>query len=730
MVTLIQSKTRGNPGMLPLSAALLALVAGGTLAIARQNAPTQPPADPAALQGAFGAQPGQAQPDAEQPELRDPMDLSSTPGNGQVVRVDPNNLVDLHVNDEDLRTVLQMLSIQSQKNIVASRNVSAKVTADLYGVTFYEALDAILHINGYGYEERGNFIFVRTLEELEAIEKANRQRVSKVVKLNYLNAVDAADFVKELLSEEGSIKTNGKSGSFPSPNTPIGADEFAAVATMVIVDYPENVAEIEKLLTELDTRPSQVLVEATILQAELTEENAFGVDFALIGDLEFNDFVGWGGPTRAVDAIIGNRTTPAGTTPLPSPDNLRRGVVSSPGNTQGKGTLKVGITGSELAVFLKLLDEVTDSTILSNPKILTLNRMPGRVLVGTKVGYLSTTSNDTTTTQTVEFLDTGTQLSFRPFVSNDGFIRMELKPQVSEAVIREVSNTTGAVVTIPDEITNELTTNVMVRDGQTVVLGGLFRESNETARRQVPFLGDIPILGAAFRGHDNDYRRREIIFLITPSVVSDQVLAAQGEEGEKSVTRARAGLREGLLPFSRERMTSQRLIEAERLAAEGQNELAIKKLRDSLRLSKNQAEARALLETLGDNGTDWPTRSILEQVVDEKAGAARSQRGTANSPSLNKAMGAAAALDAADPRKPESVKLVVEAVRLEEQKRQARAAHPGPYFTELSAPGGNTNPPVGPFFSNAPSWNAAANASAGAQPQPNPVTNAGQGENK
>jgi type IV pilus secretin PilQ/predicted competence protein len=717
MVTQNQSKKRGNPGALPLTAALLAVVAGGTLAVAQQNTPPQaPPAG--AVEGAFwGPAQNQAGPGDEQPELRDPMDLSATPGNGQVVRVDPNNLVDLHVNDEDLRTVLQMLSIQSQKNIVASRNVSAKVTADLYGVTFYEALDAILHINGYGYEERGNFIFVRTIEELEAIEKANRQRVSKVVKLNYLNAVDAADFVKELLSEEGSIKTNGKSGSFPSPNNPIGADEFAAVATMVIVDYPENVAEIEKLLTELDTRPSQVLVEATILQADLTEENAFGVDFALIGDLEFNDFVGWGGPTRAVDAIIGNRTTPTGTTPLPTPDNLRRGVVSSPGNTAGKGTLKVGVTGSELAVFLKLLDEVTDSTIMSNPKILTLNRMPGRVLVGTKVGYLSTTSNDTTTTQTVEFLDTGTQLAFRPFVSNDGFIRMELKPQVSEAVIREVSNTTGAVVTIPDEVTNELTTNVMVRDGQTVVLGGLFRESNETARRQVPFLGDIPILGAAFRGHDTDYKRREIIFLITPSVVSDQVLAAQGEEGEKSVARARAGLREGLLPFSRERMTSQRLMQAERLAAEGQNELAIKKLRDSLRLSKNQPEARALLESLGDSGRDWPARSMLEQVVNEKNTSPRALKSVAPA-SLSTGMGvSAAAIDASDPRKPESVKLIVEAVRFEEQRRQARAAHPGPYFTELTGPAGQ---PSGPFFKSAPSWKSGAPSAEPFQPWSEP----------
>ncbi|MBM4107727.1 MAG: hypothetical protein FJ255_02770 [Phycisphaerae bacterium] len=612
MLTKNKAHAGGRPvHRVSVPASILAALAGTTIAFGQT-----PPAPVS-----FGTPPADAPPAG----VRDPMELGGVPGNGQVVRVDPNNLVDLHVNDEDLRTVLQMLSIQSQRNIVASKNVSAKVTADLYGVTFYEALDAILHINGYGYEERGNFIFVRTLEELEAIEKAARQRVSKVITLNYLNAVDAAEFVKEMLSAEGSIKTNGKTASFPNPGAPIGADEFAAVSTMVVADYPENVAEVEKLLGELDTRPSQVLVEATILQADVGEENAFGVDFALIGDLNFNDFVGWGGPLRGSDALIANRSTPGGATALPRGDAART-VVSSPGNTAGKSTLKVGVVGSELAVFLKLLDEVTDSTILSNPKVLTLNRMPGRVLVGKKVGYLSTTSNDTTTTQTVQFLDTGTQLSFRPFVSNDGFIRLELKPQVSEAIIREVSDATGAVVTIPDEITNELTTNVMVRDGQTVVLGGLFRESNETSRRQVPILGDIPILGAAFRGHDTEYRRTEIIFLITPSVVSDSKLAVTGAEGTRSVERAQAGLRSGLLPFSRERMTGQRLVEAERLAAEGNTEAAVKKLRDSLRLSKNQPDARALLEQIGGSDKTWPSRSMLDHIIEAESNAKAQSR--------------------------------------------------------------------------------------------------------
>src|SRR5262249_23721859 len=174
-----------------------------------------------------------------------------------------------------------------------------------------------------------------------------------------------------------------------------------------------------------------------------------------------------------------------------------------------------------ISILVRMLDEVTDRVIVSPPRILALNRQPSRVLVGRRVGYLNTTSTETSTTQTVEFLDTGTQLYVRPFVAKDKSIRMELKPQVSEAIIRDSKTASGSAVSIPDEVTPEVVTNVIVRDGQTVVLGGLFRESTTFTKQQVPFLGDIPIIGAAFRGHDDNTQRSEIIFMITPTIVND-----------------------------------------------------------------------------------------------------------------------------------------------------------------------------------------------------------------
>ncbi len=545
-------------------------------------------------------------------------------GRAMTVRVDDNMLVDLHVQDEDLGNVLEMLSIQSQRNIIATKDVSARVTANFYGVTFYQALDAILHANGFGYIEKDSFIFVYTAEQIEQILKSQRQRISKIIRLNYLNAIDAAEFVKPNLSEGGTIKTPGKTAAFPGKSdVPTGADEYSNEATMVVWDFEENVKAIEELIKQLDTRPQQVLVEATILQASLNEANAFGVDFALISDIEFDQFVGVGGPLKIVDALIANNSenlsSPgSGDAPAAS-GNDGGGIVSSPGNTSGPGTLKFGYINNDVGVFMRVLDEVTDTTVLSNPKILALNRQPARVLVGQRVGYLNTTSTDTATTQTVEFLDTGTQLHFRPFIANDGSIRMELKPQVSTAVIRDVRNSSGSVVTVPDEITNELTTNVMVRDGQTVVLGGLFRDRTRTTRRQVPFLGDIPILGEAFRGHDNEIERTEIIFLITPTIVNDTALASMGATGMEMVERVRTGSREGLLGFSREKRSSQHLIEAERLAAAGDTQKALWKTEQALTMNPRQIDAIALRERLTGEKSKWPTRSMLDEIVTKEA---------------------------------------------------------------------------------------------------------------
>ncbi len=539
---------------------------------------------------------------------------------GAEVKVSNYGTVDLAVQDTDLAQVLQMLSIQSRKNIITSKSVSATVTANLYDVTFHEALDSILRVNGYGYIEQGNFIYIYTLDELEEIKKAMRETVSRIFELDYLSAADANEFITPLLSEAGQSSHRGEvSAGFKPDVNDGGADSYAFSAKLVVNDYPEVLEAIAALLDELDTPPAQVLVEATVMQTALDESNAFGVDFSYISDLSFTNLTN---PLSAVaNLLVGNPIPGAkaegeeGFAPI---NNTAQAVVSSPGNTSGPGTLKVGIIEDDFSFFLKVLDEVTDTTVLARPKIMCLNRQRAEVLVGARIGYLSTTATQTTTTQTVQFLDTGIQLIFRPFVSKDGMIRMELKPSVSEASLRTVTDANNLLVTIPDELTNELTTNVRIRDGHTLVLGGLFKESTRTGRRQVPFLGDIPIVGAAFRGHDDTVDRDEIIFLITPSIVHDQLLWDLGNEMAARAEAVQVGARAGLLPFSREKITANYNQDAMSAFRDGKTKRALYYIGNSLRLNPNQPEMISLREQISGTAAQTHERSLMERVFQDR----------------------------------------------------------------------------------------------------------------
>lgn len=461
----------------------------------------------------------------------------------QKVELTETGEIDLHVKELEITKVLQLLSIQGQKNIIASRGVeNAKVSADLYKVSFEEALRSILEPNGFGYVEEGNFIYVMTKDELEKRELADRKLTTEILRLDYLRADEAAGFVTPMLSDNGSITASGnvEDGIDPGLDN-AGADNYSGPPTLVIRDYEDKVAEITSILEKLDIQPKQVIIEATILRATLTENNQFGVDFSL-----FTDLTG-ASPLDIVDGLISGG----------APTNQRSGAIQSGNNYSSDSAVKIGFVAGDAAVFVSALDSVTDTTLIATPKVTVLDRNRTSILVGDKIAYLSTTVTETSETQTVEFLEVGTQLNVRPFVASDGSIRLELKPSVSDATIRDIGDTDA-----PDESTVELTTNVIVQSGQTIVLGGLFTDDTSINRNQVPGLGDVPLLGAAFQGQDDTVGRSEVIFLVKATVVENETLIDLGKEGMARVGVAKLAEREGLLPWSRSKMTAAHMVNA------------------------------------------------------------------------------------------------------------------------------------------------------------------------
>jgi len=519
------------------------------------------------------------------------------------VVVDEFGTVDLVVNETEVTQVLEMLAIQSRRNIIASNSVAGVVSANLYDVTFNEALESILRVNGYGYVEEGNFVYVYTIDELETIEKARRKTQSRIFELQYLSAADADEFVKPLLSSDGKAAFRGtvEAGFQPSMDDG-GGDSYAWSSKLVINDYPDNLEAIGILLKELDTAPMQVVVEATVVQTKVDEDNEFGVDFTALSNINIGSITG--GPLAAANNLISGSFGTTNATAVTS------GVGQT--NTAVSGGLKAGVIKDHVGAFLRVLDQVVDTTVLARPRVTCLNRQRAEVLIGTRVGYLSTKQTETSTTQSVEFLDTGIQLVFRPFISPDGMIRLELRPSVSSAILR-----TDGGQSVPDEVTQQLMTNVRCRDGETIILGGLFRESTVITRNQVPILGDIPLIGGVFRGQDDQVDKEEIIFLLTPSIIPDERLWESGKDSLTIVESVRIGARSGLLPFSRDQITANYNRDALNAYRRGDLDRALYWTNLSLRTSKMQPEMLRLRENISDESESIWERDLLRELLNE-----------------------------------------------------------------------------------------------------------------
>ena len=530
--------------------------------------------------------------------------------------VDEFGAFEIAVEDVPLPQVLNMLAIQSRRNIITSKRVgSVSITANLFDVTFYEALDSILHIASLCYDEQGNFIYVMTCEEKLQRERAGRTLEDRVYYLDHISPIDAESLAKPLLSSDGSMSKLGEvQGGFAPGKTEAGSDEWAHEPVLVVRDYTDNLEAINTLLKDVDTPPKQVMVESTILVTKSEGDYAWGMDVSVLLKANFSSLINPLNPVGWLQNVDGQQLNPGQQTQT----NNAIGIQSTVGDTKAAGGFKFGILNDNVGVFLRLLDDVSDTMILARPKILALNRQRAQVLVGERIAYLSTTQTETATTQAVQFLDTGINLILRPFISRDNSIRMELYPSVSEYRLRKIGDgATLGFTTVPDEITNEITTNVRVRDGETIVLGGLFKDKAVTSRKSVPGLGDVPLVGAAFQGQDDKVQRQEIIFLVTPTVVQEEVMDDASKEANELVRDIAVGVREGLLPWAREKMAANYNHDAHQALKNGDTDRAISFINRSLRNDPNQPEmVRLRANVLGERSIYADDNDVLEQIFE------------------------------------------------------------------------------------------------------------------
>mgnify|MGYP002628903111 CR=1 FL=1 len=454
-----------------------------------------------------------------------------------VVDVTDHGTVTLAAQGIEITKLLELLSIKSKLNIVASEKVKALVSVSLYDVPVDQALDALLTVNGFVWERQGPFIMVYARAEKELLDKSKMKRDARVFTLQFLAPDDALALVKPLLSEGGTAVSLGKVKEGFEPTLSDGGGDTYAFATRVLVnDYPEVIEKAAGILKDTDVQPQQVRVEATILVADVTEDDAFGLDITAVGNIDFATVTG--GPMNAFNDLKSGLIKPANAT--------ANAASMYPAGTVDP-TLKLGVISNDVAIFLQMLDQVKNTTVLARPSVTVLNRQKAQVNIGQKLGYLSTTQTQTSTTQEVQYIDTGIKLTFRAFISPDGMVRMELAPSITAATYENVKSM-GTDSQIPNQSNQDLRTNVRVKSGQTIVLGGLFREVSSTTNRQIPLFGDL--VPGALSGQKDATLRQEVIFLVTPTIVEDPKSSMDGDMALKVIDAVQTGARAGLLPFS------------------------------------------------------------------------------------------------------------------------------------------------------------------------------------
>jgi general secretion pathway protein D len=278
---------------------------------------------------------------------------------------------------------------------------------------------------------------------------------------------------------------------------------------VVIQEYESNLKIIDQIIQRLDVQPVQVLIEAVIISVELDLDKQLGVNFAVVDNL--GQQLGTIGAGAVLNSNVG--FTPASV--LTAAGKIASSTAIDPnGFASSTNGIKYGFVSNNITGFVRALETVGSTKILASPRILVLNKQRAEIQLGSRLGFRSSvTQNIVGTTQQVQFLNTGTLLRLRPFVSNDDNVRMEIHPERSEGV---VDPTTG----LPSQTTAELTTNVMVPNGGTLVIGGLMEDQDEYQQTGLPGLSRLPILGHLFGTKDKTDQRRELVVLLTPHIWS------------------------------------------------------------------------------------------------------------------------------------------------------------------------------------------------------------------
>jgi len=422
----------------------------------------------------------------------------------------PRDTVSLDFENTDIRDVIKLLAAKAKINIIYGPDVSGTLSLHLVNVPFHEAFRTILSMMSLSTTQVGeNILRILTPAALAKAQTA-AATATKVIALNYTKA-------SEMVTAINAVRTaEGRTGSTIAD---------AKTNSVIVTESLEGLAATERLISQLDVRPKQVMIEAKLIEVSLNNSLHYGiqwdylsVDRGKIGGQQGTNMIG----------TVSNPNSAGLVKPL---DLNASAAVGAGASARGTGVQLPASTVFGAFTFGRITNNYFLSAtltaaaaqgkvrVLSDPKVATLNNQPANINVTTAIPYVTSNVASTgVTSQQVSYVTTGIKLTVTPSINADGRITLDISPEVSQpSATAAGSVTTGA----PAVDSRNAKTTVLVRDGETVVIGGLISDSVSNQIAKIPLLGDIPILGWLFKKKSVTRNRAELLIFVTPKIMTD-----------------------------------------------------------------------------------------------------------------------------------------------------------------------------------------------------------------
>ncbi|MBN1816224.1 MAG: hypothetical protein JW828_02615 [Sedimentisphaerales bacterium] len=408
--------------------------------------------------------------------------------------------ISVDFRETPIEDVLRVLARQADVDVVKSPKVSGSVTATLTDIPLAEALNNILTAHGYGYIATENMIRVVPQEDIfEAREKV----VSRVYRITYADVTELELALKKFISPAGSISAN--------PTT----------SNIIVTDMESKITAIDAFLQEIDRITPQIMVEARIYDISSTNRMDIGVEWSVGRNTNYGaNGIGSLGDSSTL-ASANNRTDPHMT-------GLFSGVTSKATDTEG--LIRFGWLNNSIDIdaILRAKQEDLHAKLLANPRVMVIDNEMATIKITEEIPFQELTETSAGgSIGTTRFKDVGVELLVTPHLTRDNMIRLKIHPKFSvrtgDVVLPGVANSSPQ----PIVAKRETQTTTLVKDGQTVVIGGLRRQQISSQTNKVPLLGDIPLLGEVFKFHGESTVNSELVVFITPYLILQPTLSPE-----------------------------------------------------------------------------------------------------------------------------------------------------------------------------------------------------------